>query len=123
MRNSWGQEINVGDVVYRGARRGNSSEYKVGVVQSLNPGKNPRVKWVFQSSVKWIHVDGDYVTTPSIYKPISSGASSPSLESLIVVDFDLEQLAVRAKFFSEIDKDFNFRSWEEFYQAMESYHA
>jgi len=57
MQNGWGQEIKVGDVVYRGARQGNSSEYKLGVVQSVNPGKNPRVKWIFESSIKWIQVD------------------------------------------------------------------
>lgn len=123
MQNGWGQEIKVDDVVYRGARQGNSSEYKLGVIQSVKPGKNPRVKWIFESSIKWIHVDGDYVSTPSIWKPSRSSSGSPSLDSLVVVDFVLEELERRCAFFAELDKDFNFRSWEEFYKELENYRA
>lgn len=123
MRNSWGQEIKVGDVVYRGARAGTTSEYRVGVVESLKPGKNPRIKYLFESSIKWIHVNGDYVSTPSIWKPSRSSSGSPTIESLVVVDFNLDELERRAEFFKKLDKDFNFNSWNEFYEALESYRA
>jgi hypothetical protein len=120
MKNSWGQEIEVGSVVYRGARQGNSSEYKVGVVESLKPGKPPRVRWHFESTVQWIRVDGEQVLVPAIWK-IGNSAGSPSLDGLVAVDFDLEELARRAEFHKTVNRDSNFFSMEEYQVALDTF--
>lgn len=123
MKNSWGQEISVGSVIYRGARKGNSSEYKVGVVESLKPGKPPRVNWKFESSVKWIRIDGEQVSVPSMYKMRRPSSGSPSADSLVVVDLDIEELERRSEFFKSIDRDFSFRSTQEFEHALETFNV
>lgn len=120
MKNSWGQEIEVGSVVYRGARQGNSSEYKVGVVESLKPGKPPRVKWQFESTVQWIRVDGEQVLVPAIWK-MRSSAGSPSPDSLVVVDFDLDELDRRAEFHKSVNRDSQFFSMEEYQTALDTF--
>ncbi len=122
MINSWGQEIKVGSVVYRGARQGNSSEYKVGVVESLKPGKPPRVKWMYESSARWVRVDGKQVLVPSIWA-MGNSSGSPSPDSLVVVDFDLDELKRRAEFFKSIDRDTEFFSMEEFSNALTTFHV
>lgn len=121
MFNSWGQELKVGSVVYRGARQGNSSEYKVGVVESLKPGKPPRVKWQFESSTKWIRVDGEQISVPSIYKMSRPSSGSPSIDSLVVVDFDMDELERRAEFFKSIGRDTEFSSLQEFNIALATF--
>lgn len=121
MFNSWGQELKVDDVVYRGARQGNSSEYKVGVVESLKPGKPPRIKWMFESSTKWIRVDGTQVSVPSIFKMRRPSAGSPSIDSLVVVDFDIKELERRAQFYGSVDRDVTFSSMQEFESALQNH--
>lgn len=120
MKNSWGQELTVGAVVYRGARDGNSSEYKVGVVQSLKVGKPPRVKWMYEASVRWIRVDGEQVRVPSLWK-MTNSSGSPSLESLIVVGLDIEELERQAQFYKSFDADMDFSSMQEFEHALETF--
>lgn len=119
MKNSWGQTLKVGDVVYRGARQGNSSEYKVGVVESLKPGKPPRIRWKYEASIQWIRIDGEQLRLPSLWKMDSAG--SPSIESLVVVDLDIEELERQAQFYKSIDRDVNFSSMQEFNHALETF--
>jgi hypothetical protein len=121
MKNSWGQEIKVGDVVYRGARQGNSSEYKAGVVESLKTGKPPRIKWLFESYTMWVRIDGELVSVPYAYKMKKPSMGSPSLESLIVVDFDIEELERVADFFRNLNRDIEFMSLQEFEHARDSH--
>ena len=46
MINWLGQEIKVGDIVYRGARDGDSSSFKIGTVIKVYPDKQKaRVEW------------------------------------------------------------------------------
>jgi len=46
MQNWLGQEITVGDIVYRGAREGDGSSFKVGEVIKVDPAKRTaRVAW------------------------------------------------------------------------------
>lgn len=121
MKNSWGQDIEVGSLVYRGARQGNSSEYKMGVVESLKPGKPPRVKWLFESYSKWIRVDGQQVSVPYAYKMNRASSGSPSADSLVVVDFDLQELERRYDFIKSIDQNAEFSSMQEFETARENH--
>lgn len=121
MKNAWGQEIKVGSLVYRGARQGNSSEYKMGVVESLKPGKPPRVKWMFESTVRWIRVDGESVCIPYAWKMGRASSGSPSADSLVVVDFDLQELERRADFFKQLVRDTEFMSIEEFNNALDNH--
>lgn len=71
-----GQVIEVGSIVYRGARDGNSSSYKVGIVRKLEPSKPPRVEWVAEPGY-W----GDKIRELKTM-------GSPSADSLIVVQLD-----------------------------------
>ncbi len=49
MKNWMGQVIQVGDTVYRGARDGNTSSYKVGVVRKTDPKtEKVSVEWFFE---------------------------------------------------------------------------
>lgn len=118
MFNSWGQELKVGSVVYRGARHGNSSEYKVGVVESLKPGKPPRINWKFEATGRWIRIGGQQVFVPCIYSIKSSG--SPSVDGLVVIDFDLDELNRRSEFFKSIN-GVEFFSLQEFNIALATF--
>lgn len=53
MRNWLGQKIAVGDVVGRGARDGNSSSFKLGVVDAIDD-KGVRVHWLYEKCVRWV---------------------------------------------------------------------
>lgn len=72
MRNWFGQEIKVGDWVYRGAADRGGSVYKIGRVKTIKPGKNPRVDWVFvgRNNRLCSHV----------------GSGNPGVDSLVVLD-------------------------------------
>ena len=51
MRNWLGQEFAEGQVVYRGARDGNTSTFKIGYVSHLNEDKNTvSAFWIFEQS-------------------------------------------------------------------------
>ena len=56
-----GQELTVGSKVYRGARDGNTSSFKVGVVTKLAPFT---VNWLFEPG--W---EGSAVSRPSTGRP------------------------------------------------------
>lgn len=120
MKNSWGQEISNGTLVYRGARLGNGSEYKLGEVVSIKDGK-PRIKWLFRANTRWINVDGNLVSVPYVYEVNGGGLGTPSVEGLVVVDFDIEELRRQVSFHNSIDRDVRFRDKNEYEEALDSY--
>lgn len=61
MKNWLGQDINTGDYVYRGARDGNSSSFKVGRVHSVD-NNVVAVVWLYRPRGEW--VGGEYVNLP-----------------------------------------------------------
>lgn len=119
MKNSWNQEINVGSVVYRGARLGNGSEYKMGVVISID-GEKPRVEWKFKAYGRWINANGQRHHVPHMYE-CQSSKGFPSLDSLVVVDFDVNELERQARFHKSINHDTDFRSLEDYYDALNNF--
>lgn len=53
VRNWLGQLISVGDTVYRGAREGDGSEFRVGVVTGFSRGKTLRVRVQWHHRYRW----------------------------------------------------------------------
>lgn len=104
MKNWLGHEIAPGVVVYRGARQGNSSSFKVGVVETVNETKGTaRVAWKYTDSALHELVDRgqtwgngspkmDHVFVAYVpYRMDSKG--SPGIDSLVVLpDYDLFRL-------------------------------
>lgn len=81
LKNWAGQEITVGDIVWRGARDGNTSSFKIGQVVALNAEKNTaKVRWFAEPGVKW--VDGKLIDI--IVTKNSTG--SPSINTLALID-------------------------------------
>lgn len=111
-----GQEILPGTVVYRGAREGNSSSYKVGVVESVKLG-TARVAWKFCPGQRFrpSAVPGARHDTlrPTVARMESKG--SPGIDSLVVLDdyhlVRLEQIATLAD------------QWRDGELATEDYHG
>lgn len=88
MRNWLGQDVVPGAVVYRGARDGNTSTYKIGVVESIAGGK-ARVHWQYEPGRVWRNTGQpgqtrDYVS--AVHEMNSKG--NPSIDSLILMDED-----------------------------------
>lgn len=75
MKNALGQDIYPGLLVYRGARCGNSSEFKIGIVKTINEQKNiARVIWKYEvDPVRWI----------------GESEGSPAVGSLVVIDHSI----------------------------------
>lgn len=101
MKNWLGQPINVGDVVHRGARSGNSTGYDFGVVLALNEDKDTaKVAWLFKPSGKWIeegdsrelirfigeHTKWNYVPDGESYTTVQPKIGTGSVEGMIVID-------------------------------------
>lgn len=85
-----GQEIKKGTPVYRGARDGNSSSFKVGVVKAVYVKEEhggslhftAKVEWAFEPGVRWdINKYENYV------RRIAS-VGYPSIDSIVVIDVD-----------------------------------
>lgn len=94
MKNWLGQDIVPGAVVYRGAREGNTSSFKIGVVESVNEDKGiARVAWKYDPRGYFYRRDSQG-NSERITAPISrmSSSGSPSIDSLVVVDVDLDIL-------------------------------
>ena len=51
--NFMGQKISPGDYVFRGARSGNSSEFKMGRVVDVKPDRSVRVHWLVTNGGFW----------------------------------------------------------------------
>lgn len=80
--NWMGQEIFVGDYVFRGARDGNTSSFKVGRVLSINAEKKTaRIEWLFEPSYDWKQKE-HYVHR------IVDTKGSPSIDTLCLISFD-----------------------------------
>lgn len=115
--NSWGQEISVNTLVYRGARLGNSSEFKAGVVESIKDGK-PRVRWLYRASTRWIKIKGESVSVPHIYELRDSRGGFPSVESLIVPEFSMGWIQHLAKVHANFPKNADFVSLDEYHDFL-----
>ena len=91
MLNWLGQDVKVGSVVFRGARQGNSSSHKIGVVESINEKtRKARVAWKYECGGQWIRPDGDkmyFVESP--YKLSGKSKGSPDVGPLVVVPHGL----------------------------------
>lgn len=96
MKNWLGQDIEVGTVVYRGARLRNGSEYKVGVVSSIKDGNKVQVEWKYEHGNLWDLIDTgqkwsngttryDRQFVAHVPYPMNS-KGNPNPESLIVLD-------------------------------------
>lgn len=96
MRNWLGQDIQVGSVVYRGARAGNTSSFSVGVVSRLDEDKGKvRVDWKYGPSnyiwrkrnptdrAEWLDVG-----IPGRLQ----GSGSPGIDSVVLIDVDFDLL-------------------------------
>lgn len=97
--NNWiGQNIDVGSVVWRGARQGNTSSFKVGQVERVNEQKGvARVRWLFEPGYSWRYSrldQADKDRLPNVRRTESVG--SPSIDTLVVIDLDLEELGYKA---------------------------
>lgn len=93
MRNWLGQEILPGSIVYRGARQGTGSDYKIGVVDSVT-GEKARVKWkYFCTQLRQYVIDGQYANgrdyghweSYGLVAQDGMSAGNPSIESLVVL--------------------------------------
>ena len=79
-----GQKLEVGSLVYRGARDGNTSSFKVGIITKINPNETARVKWIAYQGGSWLSkFGGDRVWVTKLVEMNSAG--SPSLESLVLL--------------------------------------
>lgn len=94
LRNWLGDPIEAGDIVYRGARDGNSSSFKIGVVQSVNEQKGTvRVRYLLEDGMHFFldtsnpgyNGKPSYERLPYKYRYVDSvGTLSP--ESLVRLD-------------------------------------
>lgn len=84
-----GQDIEVGSYVYRGAREGNTSTFKIGIVSKIDPVKNSvRVAWHVESP--WsdqtdVYMSGNHFVLPfPRYRQLTT-SGTPSIDSLVVI--------------------------------------
>lgn len=91
MLNWLGQDVKVGSVVFRGARQGNSSSHKIGVVESLNEKtRKVRVAWKYELGVQWIRpAQGKPYYFEAPYKLSDKSKGSPDVGPLVVVPHGL----------------------------------
>ena len=94
MRNWLGQKIIVGDVVGRGARSDNTSEFKLGVVDTIDD-KGVKVNWLYRCDTVWVHsgrdksgtVVGPVLGSVTTAWPVK-GSGRPDLNSLFRLRWD-----------------------------------
>jgi hypothetical protein len=120
MKNVWGHDIQVGSVVYRGAREGSSSSYKIGVIHSLKSGKPPRVHWLFEAAHVWITM-GDESYLVSYPDKLKNSFGSPIAESLVLINVDMDELERKSDFFNALEHYPKFRDKQEFEDARDSW--
>jgi hypothetical protein len=97
VRNWLGQDIQVGSVVGRGARQGNSSDFKIGVVTALG-NRKVRVQWKFESSSfneYSANKNGKWNEFWAFVPRSVDGAGSPSIETLMLLDQETLDCAVK----------------------------
>lgn len=89
-KNWIGQTISVGSKVYRGAREGNSSSFKVGVVEKITKLEKFGFRSAYTARVNWKYAPGlwftghGYGSEEVVYRQNTYG--SPDLNSLVLVD-------------------------------------
>ena len=107
MQNWMLQEIEVGTKVWRGAREGNTSGFKVGEVISFGKSGGPRVRWTLSPGVVIQRKSGSAWEEFEVPWPIDT-QGSPSVDSLVVVsESDYTRARVRAESVIEVLKSFN----------------
>lgn len=118
--NAWGQELRVNTFVYRGSRLGNSSEFKAGVIESFKD-RNPRVRWLYRANTRWISFNGKRQAVPFVYEIEKSNGGYPSVDSLIVPDFNIEYLQHLVEVHKNFPKDADFVSFDEYYEFLRNF--
>ena len=102
MKNWIGQTIRVGDVVWRGARDGNSSSFKVGKV-IVSTDEKITVNWLYEYG--WAYLKGptgnDHIVMP---RAINSKGTLKDPNSLVVIHPDL---LAYAKLWSDRVSEYN----------------
>lgn len=100
-----GQEIEVNSIVWRGARNGNSSSFKIGQVMSVNPvAGSARVRWLFEPRSDWLvreYIPAVRWENLKRVRHIES-KGSPNVNSLVVINVDLNELADHADEWDEL---------------------
>lgn len=97
MLNWLGQDIQPGDIVYRGARQGDGSSFRVGEVKKINEeSRKVTVKWTWEGSTLSVcHAPStaDYrekyestYTLPGGTENEFPSAGSPTIDSVIKID-------------------------------------
>lgn len=87
MKNWVGQEIMPGDLVYRGARKGDSSEFKIGKVKSIDYSmRTAKVNWLWKPAV--IHNKADRSHEWGVVKIDSTGTST--IDSMVLMSDNIE---------------------------------
>lgn len=100
MINWLGQEIAPGKAVYRGARNGNSSSFKIGRVESVK-GEKVRVHWLCEQGTRWHPDRNGRMQRIEAVAHQQDSHGTPSADSLVVIeDSVLESTVKRAKAYS-----------------------
>lgn len=104
-----GETIRVGDHVYRGARQGNASTFKVGTVEKITRRTQPnfssdyvvRVNWRFSPGL-WLSIPGEDRVS-NVYRHNTYG--NPDLNTLVLVSKEvwdhLESVAITPEALTE----------------------
>jgi hypothetical protein len=93
MRNWLGQEINVGGYVYRGARQGDSSEYKIGIVTKVTEStRKVTVKWFARPSSISLYGDQGKVIKVGVVGYVDSSGTS-DIDTMISVPPEVAEFA------------------------------
>lgn len=108
-----GMTMLVGDYVWRGARSGNSSEFKIGQIESIKDGK-PRVNWKYTQSGLWggralppiaVAIGGRHWGLDLVRRLDSKG--SPDVDSLVRIErayvWEVERRAQAAEALRKLD--------------------
>ena len=122
MINWLGQMLEVGDAVYRGAREGNGSTYKVGFVSKLNEDtQKVTVTWLYEPGNKWIKEDVHQLrlVTQTVPCPVRTGYKLPSVgtsnvNTLVQIDWSVvgwveEQMNLSAEEYGFVSD--HYRPW------------
>lgn len=109
LKNWLSQPLQVGTPVYRGARDGNSSSFKVGRIVKVDDVKNTvRVHWLYeQGGLYWYHNEVLPIEDFGGFEPVRrlDSQGSPDINSLCVISeetmSDLEWNATRTEQYKE----------------------
>ena len=95
MLNWLGQDVKAGSVVFRGARQGNSSSHKIGVVEYVNEEtRKVRVAWKYECGGDWIRPEQEkpyFFEAP--YKLSDKSKGTCDVGPLVVLPYGMLQSA------------------------------